>query len=99
MVVRPLNGRLSMCYDGLWILAPMSASYLMWYELICITCGKGELWFTMRNGNDEKWKGMLSYDDIIVHMHCDMLWEWLKYMHMAWYEESEENCAIVRWAS
>ena len=57
MNVRLLNGQLSLWNDGLWILAPMSASHLMWYELICIAYEKGEWWFTIRKGNDEKWKG------------------------------------------
>ena len=68
----------------------------MWYELICIAYETGELWFTtMRNANDEKWKGMLSCDDIIVYMHCDMLWEWLKYMHMTWCEDCKDH--VVNW--
>ena len=47
------------------------------------------------NGNYEKWKGMLNCDDIIVHMHCDMLWEWLKYMPIAWCEKCEDY--VVNW--
>ena len=53
IVVKPLNGLLSIYSDGLWILALMSASHLMWYELIYFAYEKGELWFTIRNRNDE----------------------------------------------
>ena len=36
IVVRLLNSQLRMCYGKLWILAPMSASHLMWYDYIYI---------------------------------------------------------------